>query len=366
MQIVYFPYLFLGNLDEVGFGDIKVWNFEKKAKEYIPDENLRKHIQKIIRSNVSHNQQIKNIGVLSIGQTDFREFSSEELATASEVRLVMFLSFLAIHNTVGRGGNAGWFMGTSENFEFVVQNFQLGNEYTSERSGHIVSLMTGGYKIGEKKFYQPSHVISYQRFSLDSLLIKELFRLKHRGGKKFYSKVLRATDLLFESYYNNPNISPNARVLLQIAAFEVLLDLPFSGQRRDFKEKVEKYCDLPNEKQYIYRYETLRGKIKDRKSRKVIWADAYYTLRNHIIHGDRVDVEDFIFKGKQRHLDIGVLFFMLLVKKLVNEKRGRKIFYDEIEWRKTIDGDDVYEGFIYKNRELARIIAISSRSRRQS
>lgn len=111
----------------------------------------------------------------------------------------------------------------------------------------------------------------------------------------------------------------------------------------------------------------MRGKVKDKKSRKVIWADSYYTLRNHIIHGNQVKLNEFAFKGKQRHLDIGILFFMLLVKKIINEKRKKRIFYDEIEWGKTEDGDDVYEGFIYKDRELARIIAASlSRSRRQS
>jgi len=152
MQIVYFPYLCLGNLDEVGFGDIKVWNFEKKAEEYIPDETLRKHIKKIVLSNISHNQPIKDVGVLSIGDTDFREFNEEEFVVANEIRLILLLSFLTIHNTVERGGNAGWFMGTSENFEFVVQNFQPGNNYISERSGTIVPIMTGGYQIGEKKF----------------------------------------------------------------------------------------------------------------------------------------------------------------------------------------------------------------------
>lgn len=367
MQIVYFPYLFLGNLDEVGFGDIKVWNFEKKAEEYLPDNGLREHIKKIIFSNISHNQSIKDVGILSIGETDFREFNEGEFAVANEVRLVLFLSFLAIHNTLERGGNTGWFMGTSENFEFVVQNFQPENDYISERSGTIVPIMTGGYRIGEKKFYKPSHVINYQRFSLDPLLIKELFRLKKRSGKRFYRRVLRATDLIFESYYNNPNISINARVLLQIAAFEVILSLPSSGQRRAFKEKIERYCNLVNEKLYVHWFEIPRGRIKDRnkRSRKVIWADAYYTLRNHIIHGDRVNPKEFIFKGKQRHLDIAILFFVLLIKKMINEKQNKKIFYDEIEWGKTIDGDDVYEGFIYKDRELARIIALSlSRSRR--
>lgn len=357
MQIVYFPYLSLGRKEVVDFGEVKVWNFDLKASEFIPNEPLRSHIEKIICSNISHNQPIKDVGVVSIGTTDFRPFSTSELDLVNEVRLLTFLSFLSRHNTVGRGSNAGWSMGTSENFEFVLQNFELGNPYISERAGEIVSMGIGGYKIGEKKFYAPSHVLNPQLFSLDDHLITELFRLKKCGGKKLYNRILRATDLLFESYYNSPNVSRNARVLLQISAFETLLELPQSGQRKDFKDKMTLYCNGPKEKIYKHLYETRNGKHPETISRKAIWADEYYTLRNHIIHGDGVKPAEFIFKGKQRHFDIAVMFFILFIKKLINAKNSKRVFFDDMVWKKTNDGDDVYEGFYWEDHEIARLLS---------
>lgn len=350
MQVVYFPYLFLGERKEVNFDNVDVWNFGKKSKQYIKDGKLRAYVRKLLYSNIHYGRSIKDIGVLSIGATDFREFNAEKLQAANEVRLLLFLSFLAQNNTRGYGANTGHYMATAENFEFVIQNFQPDTDHISERAGKIVSKLVGGYKLGRKKFYAPSYVIKPLRFSLDGLLIEQVLRLKTKGGKRLYKRILSATDLMFEGYYNNPGLSDNARVLLQIAAFETLLDLPDRYQRKEFKDKIETYCDLPSEKKYRYSYETRVGKTKETRSRKAIWADSYYTLRNHIIHGDKVRTEDLVFKRTQRHLDIAVLFFVLLVKMLVNEKFRKKIFYDEVTWQKSKGG------FVYDRKDLNRLI----------
>jgi len=364
MQLHYFPYLSLGDVPEIDFGNVKVWNFEKKSAQYITDPKLRDYVETIIYSNLYNGNPIKDVGVVSIENTDFRDFSPEERKTVDETRLVLFLAFLYRHNTHERGGNTGWNMGTSENFEYVTQNFQPYGEHISERNGRIINITTGGYKIGVKKFFAPPFVIKPFRFSFDGRFLHYLLLLKTRGGTKLYRRILKAVDLFFESYYNNPNVSDNARALLQVACFETLLDLPIRDGRKIFKEKVEVYCNLPKEKIYNHRYETPSGKVPERRSRKVIWADVFYTLRNHIIHGDIVKSEDFIFKGKQQHLDIAVLFLALLVKKLINEKFKKKIFFDEITWGKTNDGMTTYEGFIYKDNDLSRQISEHFRKNR--
>src|SRR5258706_7241223 len=98
MQITYFPYLALNNLEVIPCGDIKVWNFDTKAEEFIPNEQLRDKVKRLLESNVKNERTLPGIGVLSIGATDFRQFSDEEFETASEVRLILFLSFLAKNN----------------------------------------------------------------------------------------------------------------------------------------------------------------------------------------------------------------------------------------------------------------------------
>ena len=101
MQLLYFPYLTLKAVDEIQFTDLnaKVWNFDRKAAEYIPDVNLRNHIQRILKMHVRGRHAIRDIGILSIGDIDFRRFSQQEIDTAQEVRLRLFLAFSASNNT---------------------------------------------------------------------------------------------------------------------------------------------------------------------------------------------------------------------------------------------------------------------------
>ncbi len=65
-----------------------------------------------------------------------------------------------------------------------------------------------------------------------------------------------------------------------------------------------------------------------------MWADKFYTLRNHIIHGKEIEPKDFCF-GQHRHHDLAVWFFILSVKKLLDKYLKEDSFYDRI----TVEGD---------------------------
>ncbi len=356
MQIAYFPYLNMLNIEEVIFGDIKVWNFERKAQEYIPDEVLRERVKALLCSNVKNDQPLRGMGVLSIGAIDFRELSFEEIQLASEVRLLLFLAFLARINVCLRGPNAGHYMATSENFLLVMQNFDPASDHIGLSDGFLVRISEGGYKIGQLKFHAPPYVPTPLQFALDGDLILKLAYIK-KMNKRLYERILRATDLLFESYYNDPNVSRNSRILMQASTFEVLLDLPESNQRKVFKEKIKQYTVRPHEKSRWY-YSERAKKKKDRELEplKVMWADRFYSLRNHIIHGENVSMQEFMFQRRQGHLVIAVLFFVLLVKELINEKLRRKgkYFLDNITWTNYHNGYEPREEFVYERSTAPR------------
>lgn len=371
MQITYFPYLALKEIEELNFGGFKVWNPKKKLAEYIPDESLRNQVKTLLSTNIRGGRVIEDMGVVSIGDTDFREFNLEEYQSINELKLLLFLSFLARNNVIADGPNGGWMVATSENFSPVFQNFQLGSDDIAESAGFIVNLGIGGYKISQTQFKAPSHVIETMRFSLDGKLITQLLSLKNRH-KGLYNRILRATDLLFESYFNDSNVSQNTRILLQVSSYEVLLDLPESGQRRVLKNEIGRLINTRPDKYITYSYERLDRasrnmvRVKERKSIKCMWADRFYTLRNHIIHGNKIRSSDFLFYY-QRHMDVAVKFFVLTVKKLINEKKGTKIFHDEIVWKEFEDSrGDKHFGLVYVDNDLtARLSAYFRRSRRK-
>lgn len=359
MQITYFPYLCLGTVDEFPFGDVKVWNFRRKCKHYITQNKLRDKIRRLVRTNKCRNKTIEDVGVVSLSAEQpqkFDELTAEEISAVREIQLLLFLSFVSKNNTVERGPNAGSGMATSENFELVFQKFRPREETISFDEGFVVRVSSGGHKIDKAEAHCPRHLLQPIKFSVDNLLLSELYDLKC-NQENLFGRILRATDLLFQSYYNDINVSQNARILLQASCFEVLLQLPDRNQRKVFTERIAEHTGLCSEKERKFLFESAPGKKKKGSGTlKVIWADKFFTLRNHIIHGERVKREEFWFRKSQRHFDIAVLFFILLVKKLINERRGEEVFTDEISWGKTEnpDGRD-YVGFKYDERLLARI-----------
>src|SRR5437588_9996933 len=113
MQLIYFPHLMLGNIDELSYGKIKVWNFQKKAAEYIPDETLRNKIKALLATNKYGGKPIQDMGILSIGDIDFQEATQEDMNTANEVKLILFLTYIAQNNVTAQGANAGHRIATS-------------------------------------------------------------------------------------------------------------------------------------------------------------------------------------------------------------------------------------------------------------
>lgn len=374
-EVTYIPYIPLRENEEIDFGNgLVVWHYYSLAGKKISDQQTRDFVTNLMESNVEGSLQdkIKGIGVISIGDTDFHSFSEEEMAMVQEAKLLLFICRISISNTTILGTlSDGWNLATSENFEPVFQSFQLGNERISESTGYIITMNAGGYTISKKKFHKPSHVVisNYGMGSFDDELFKQLLKARRRR-KKLFGRILRATDLLFQAYYNNSNLSRNARILLIAASFETLLSLP-ENARKHFINEVEKRSDLPNEQKYRHYFRpNPRAKMKKDKNRsmKGLWADSFFMLRNQIIHGDVVPEEAYQFRNTERHLDISILFFVLLLKSLLNEGTTQKPFWDTIEWKLR---DNNSSGFHYEDHTVARFISKSlarsnSRSHRRS
>lgn len=344
-QIIYFPYLNFKQ-SPITFGNLVLWSFDSEKKARIPDDALRLYIEKLLEANVNNGIPIKNMAVVSTKDRLFVPVLGYRKEIA-ELRDVLFLCGVA-KNNIHYGQNVGLRMLTAENFTIVFQNFKLGSEWTSYSSGSIVEINAGGYKVGEIKYEKPPYVLM-NSFDIDVELFRKLVSLRRRNAKA-YRRILMAVDAFISGYYNSPDLSRTARILEQARTFEILLNLQQSNQQRKyFKSKIATYCPLDKySKQRVYSFLSARpGGKKDREkgTMQVIWADRFYTLRNHIIHGEKINNYNLKFK-KQRHQDIAILFFILLVKKFINEVLKKEIFCDKVLWK---DGFFKYkEGNTYK------------------
>ncbi len=100
---------------------------------------------------------------------------------------------------------------------------------------------------------------------------------------------------------------------------------------------MEKEAVLPEDKKYTHYFERIGGKTREVLTIKGIWADLFYTLRNHIIHGLTPKSEEYVFRKQQLHTNIAFLFFIFFVKKQINKSLKKDIFEEEIRWEKWRD-----------------------------
>ena len=137
----------------------------------------------------------------------------------------------------------------------------MDSPYTAFSSGMIVQISDGGYEIGEITYEMPPYVLK-SNYKMDTELFSVLRVLK-RKKIKTYRKILRATEAFMGSYFNSPEFSYESRILQQARSFEILFDLPEAGQRKEFKEKIKRYCfprDKKSQREIVYKSERPNGK----------------------------------------------------------------------------------------------------------
>jgi hypothetical protein len=270
---------------------------------------------------------------VSIGTPDFRPLSPAERRQVVDLRSALFLACLS-KNVRLKGANAGYSTYTADNFEPYAYSIRLDSPYFAESSGALVEVIHGGYRYGEVQFPTPAHVPRPTPFNYDKNLFRAVEGLRGPHGR-LYRRIMRACALFIESFYNTRSFDIAARILLQVAAFEVLLDLPDTQHRRAFKDAVERLCNNDNDRRYRHKFEDRGKKRWDSRSQKGIWADRFYSLRNRIIHGDNVPRSAYHYKG-QHHVWIAPVFFVFCVERLITEamasKRAAPSFFDRIDW----------------------------------
>lgn len=328
-KIAYFPYIF-NNWDSLEFDGDVLWNISvnRLAQKYIPDVTLRRYIRRLLSANRYFNRRIKNIFIFTPkGKSALDEFDNNEKNRFADIAKILFICSVADSNI----GKYSDFFATSDNFMSFVQNFSTENDYTAFQSGRIISILDGGYKIGKIKYEAPHYLLKHG-FSFDTTLLQKLELLK-RLNRVSFEKIIMAIDAMMSGYSNADNISYKMRILMQSRCFELLFDLPEREQRKHFRNKIKKYCQ--NDDELEYDFLTEKGDSEFRKvsgSRQMMWADRFYLLRNHIIHGGKISNEEYFFY-KDSHWHLALLFFIVAVKQLINKELNEIIFRDVIKYK---------------------------------
>lgn len=336
-QIVYFPYLSMGELDEIDLGFLKVWNFDLKKDIYVKDATLLAKVEKIIATHVTQYGNVKGIGIVQMPNKGFEPLNDDEIELVQQARAILFLMATSANNTKIADGNSGHSMVTSENFDAIYQNFLLTDDYVSESAGEIIPFRKGGNTLQKIRFQIPNFVPTPHRYGLDQEMQVALSRIRSKKPKVF-QRIINSTQIFIEGYYNSPHLSSKARVLMIMSAFEMIFSLPEQDMRKHFKNKIQSIADLDGDKRYMnYWKSRAYPKSKESLSKKGLWAEKFYLLRNKITHGDDVTKTDFFFEKKQPHIYIALLFFILAIKKQFEKSLNDFTCNYEIKWETYLD-----------------------------
>lgn len=313
----------MNGVDEIKIGNLSVWNFDRMKDKNIKSETMKARIEELVKLNLQNqNRPINDIGIMSLNNSyDFRNLSIKEIEKVREFQLVLFLASLAkMPNELGHEQI------TSDNFITATQNFRL------ESSINSVAVETGRIlrksDMGEIVFHKPHHINSRSYVNIDNQLIKSLIKLK-RENIQLYRRIIRSIESIMNSYYNDDHLSDLSRILEISRAFEILFSLPHNNQRMHFKSKVRDLFSDENNRRRRYKLKRRNSMMWEVDIKHVMWADRFYSLRNKIIHGDDIKISDYRFENNH-HFFIGIWFYLVFVKKIINNYFDKKIFYDTI------------------------------------
>lgn len=328
----------MGEVDEIDLGFLKVWNFDRQKTKYIADPALLTKVEKILATHVTQHSNVKGIGIVQIADNDFQPLSDKEVELVQQARAILFLSIVSANNTKIQDGNSGHSMMTSENFDATYQNFSLDDDYISERTGAIIPFMKAGFTLQKVRFQMPSFVPTPSRYDIDRSMFAGLLQLRVKKPKVF-RRVVESTHIFIEGYYNASNFSDKNRILTFMSAFEMFFALPDDNkQRMHFKSKIGEIANFDGERTYTnFHKGRSKPNSKEAITKKVLWAEKFYRLRNRIIHGEKITYDDFLFEKKQPHVQIALIFFIQSIKRQLERSLKQFSCDYEIRWESYID-----------------------------
>jgi len=258
-------------------------------------------------------------------------------------------------------------MASSENFAPIFFSTIVGSPYITDQGGFVVPAWHGGIEIEKNMQLRPWHVRTPD-LRTDTELFKALLKLRDKR-KRAFRRLVSAIDVFYESFYNAPEVSHNARILLQASAFEILLDTRAGEGRKAMKEYLKRVAVYPEDKKVRYSSERKGSVVMETGTIHEKWADRFFTLRNHIIHGHVPKEDEYCFGKWQRHFDIATYFFILCLKRKIEEVLGGDIFGDDVEWKTWTDELELppitYTGFEYNSMGRRWLVRIVSKLRKK-
>lgn len=301
----------------IKLGPITFWLYYTEANQRVRNLDIKTHLDKYFRSYVDHQAKpVNTITVCSHRNVDFRsldDFEYRDLRNAVDI-LVFVAIAPQVKNMVCKN-NQSLVPPSSDVFELVTQNFRPGDDCIAVEAGSILS---GGWRIGEITFSKPL-ATGGKLWRFEEELIEgfdKCFSAGFPGDVR--ERLFRSLEWFRMTHIEGGQVSELFKVVMMATAFEILLQFPRREKRKYFVDYMEKYIASND----FYKDNRTTDKEKTfTLSLAGCWAWDFYELRNRIVHGDSIPLEDLIYRDGIAHLLVADLVFWECIKReLFNQK----------------------------------------------
>jgi hypothetical protein len=168
---------------------------------------------------------------------------------------------------------------------------------------------------------QPFHVLVGTDKPNEHVLsnMQSLFTLAEQG-QECALKIIRSLEWFKSSQTKSTDLTFRSKLVMLMTAFEILLDFPRSKVKSSyFAKRIDKYRSTS--KKDLEDEITIDGKQLI-VSRKAVWAQNLYQMRNKIVHGDYVAAKDIWYESPRCTF---VLNYDLIASILFNECVAREL-----------------------------------------
>jgi hypothetical protein len=250
---------------------------------------LRKHFH----SFVDHERKtVRSIMICSYEREDYRSITEEEerkIRSATDALVMATICptvVVAVEND-----NRSMAPPSSDRYDLLLVNLIPGDDYISVRAG---SLTIGAYRIGELTFPQPFHLGGSFGYPSETILNGLGAAIALSAQRDDHKRLLRSLEWFRHAHTETHQVSNVSKVVMMATAFEILLDVPDRGVKKQFiAEYLDQNCSFDATIREVRTLPIGGGKTEDHSySRMAWWAWDFYNLRNTIVHGDEITPDE--------------------------------------------------------------------------
>jgi len=294
VEFSFMPWAGLRNATRVG--PVEFWPFWHLADQRVPDRHLREQLECYFKCYVDHRgKPVDSVTMCRLNEIDFfeRDATDREIVRAAADALVFAALAPSIHGAV-TANNRSMGPAGADKYQLITQRLRVGDDSIAVQAGKVHH---GGLKIGQVTFPRPWEVAA--GFDMPNTMLAEAFDSLFGACfcKAHRERLLRSLEWFRPAHTESDQVSPLSKVVMMATAFEVLLDVPnTSGKKRFIARKLEK--KLARESSVA---ETrCRGGKQHTYTKIAWWGWDFYELRNRIVHGDSVSVDELRYAAPDR------------------------------------------------------------------